>query len=67
MLILELDPKTLTCQSTYGYKSQHAVNDSSLLFKNSTIVNHTMLLGGIWLMYDISQYPSNDSQVLYDH
>lgn len=67
MLILELDPKTLTCQSTYGYKSQDTVNDSSLLFKNSTFVNHTMLLGGIWLMYGISQCPSNDSQVSYDH
>lgn len=67
MLILGLHPKTLTCQSTFGYKSQHDVSDSSPLFRNSTIENHTMLLGGIWLMYGISQYPSNDFQVLYDH
>lgn len=67
MLILGLDPKTLTCQFTHGYKSQHAVSDSSPLFNNSTIMNHIMLLGGIWLMYGISHNPSNDSQVLYDH
>lgn len=67
MLILGSDPKQLTCQFTHGYKSQHAVSDSSPLFNNFTVVNHTMLLGGIWLMYGISHNPNNDSQIFYNH